>query len=534
MRTLVLGDPLVHLGDEPFIRDGGLVVEDGRIVAVGPRARFESGNYDRIVGGPSHFVLPGFVNCHFHSENGIGEGIYDVIWERANIWVHGAFLEISEEDLYHSILQHLIKLIRGGNTAVVDMYNGNPRLPHFGAEAALRAYEDVGLRVAFGMITRDQNFYVHGDNDEFLSCVPRQLADEVRASPIGHPWPVDEVLESYVELVRAWDRRGDLIRVITAPDWTPACSDDLYRRNRALADEYATGLTTHILETRSEMMYNLERHGKPGARRLAEIGALGPDSVCAHFVWATDEDIDVVAETGAVVASNPASNLRLSSGICRVRDILDRGGRVGFGTDGNSFGGREDFLDELRLAGLLQCRPMERLAEGRISSEKLLRAAAANGARAVRFDDRIGTLTPGKDADLLVLRRDRVFFPPHRFAGSDPLDVIVDRADSTDIESVMIRGRLVMDEGRITTVDEAGVVSAYAEAAATRLWRYSAEQDRYWAKELPAKFEPYVLEFYSRWAGAKLAPGYAYNTTTGPLGPVEKRSRRATSPAGSG
>jgi 5-methylthioadenosine/S-adenosylhomocysteine deaminase len=526
MRTLVVGDPLVHLGDEAYIRDGALVVEDGTITAVGHRAELESGQFDRVVGGSGHLVLPGFVNCHFHSENGIGEGLYDVIWERANIWVHGAFLEISEEDLYISILQHLIRLIRGGNTAVVDMYNGNPRLPYFGAEAALRAYEDAGLRVAFGMITRDRNFYVHGDNEEFLSCVPRQLADEVRASPMGHPWPVDEVLDAYVEMVRRWDRRDDRIRVITAPDWSPACTDELYRRNRALADEYETGLTTHLLETRSEMMFNFEHHGMPGARRLQEIGALGPDSVCAHFVWATDEDIDAIAATGAVVSNNPASNLRLSSGICRMRDILERGGRVGFGTDGNSLAGREDFLDELRLAGLLQNRPTEKLAHGRIASEKLLRSAAVNGARAVRFEERLGSLAPGKDADLLVLRRDRAFFPPERFAGTDPLDVILDRANATDIESVMIRGRLVLDEGRITTVDESKVMSAYAEAAANRLWRHSAEQDRYWAKDLPAKVEPYVLDFYERWAGSKVAPGYEYNTTSGPLGGEERGVRR--------
>ena len=516
MRTLVLGDPVVHLGDEPFVPDGGLVIEDGRVVDVGPRSRFESGSFDEVIGGPDHFVMPGFVNCHFHCECGLGPGVYEMIFERANIWMHSVFINMAEEDLYFGVLNHLIQLVRGGQTAAIDMYYGNPNLPHFGAESALRAYEDIGLRVAFGMITRDQNKYVHQDNEQFLSCLPPHLAAEVRDSPIGYTWPVEDMFASYRTLVGKWDGRDDRIRVILAPDWTPACSDDLYRANRALASEFATGLTTHVLETRSEMTFSFEHYGKAAMRRLKDLGVLGPDTCVAHFVWATDEDIDLLVETGTVASNDPGSNLRLSSGIARVRDILERGGYVGFGTDGISFADREDFFDEIRLAGLLQRRPME-LASGRISSETLLRSAARSGARGVRFEQRLGSLTPGRDADLLVLRRYRVFGPPARYAISNPLDVIVDRADSTDLETVLVRGRAVMRDGTITLVDEAKVRASFAEAAADRLWRYANEQEQRWAAELPAAIEPFVLDFYERWTSEPTAPGYAYNTTTGPI-----------------
>jgi hypothetical protein len=163
------------------------------------------------------------------------------------------------------------------------------------------------------------------------------------------------------------------------------------------------------------------------------------------------------------------------------------------------------------------------LASGRIASETLLRAAAANGARAVRFEDSLGSLTPGKDADLLVVRRDRVFFPPERYSISNPLDVIVDRTDQTDLSSVMVRGRLVLDEGRITGVDEDRIRRAYADAAANRMWRFASEQEKRWALDLPAQIEPYVLEFYERWTSRPVAPGYAYNTTTGPAGTNGRR-----------
>jgi 5-methylthioadenosine/S-adenosylhomocysteine deaminase len=515
MRTLVLGDPVVHLGDDPFIPDGGLVIEDGTITDVGPRSRFEGGDFDEVLGSPQHWVMPGFVNCHFHSECALGQGVYELIFERANIWIHSAFGKMAEEDLYWAVLNHLILLVRGGQTAAIDMYYGNPNLPDFGADAVLRAYEDVGLRVAFGMITRDQNRYVHQADETFLACLPPQLAAEVRESPIGYAWPVEEVFASYRSMAAKWDGRDDRIRVILAPDWTPACSDDLYRANRALANEFATGLTTHALETRSEMSFSFEHYGKSAMRRLNELGVLGPDACVAHFVWATDEDIDLLVETGTVASNDPGSNLRLSAGIARMRDILDRGGHVGFGTDGISFSDREDFFDELRLAGLLQRRPME-LASGRIPSEALLRSAATSGARGVRFESALGSLTPGKDADLLVLRRDRVFGPPERYAPSNPLDVIVDRADSTDLDHVLVRGRALMRDGAVTLVDETQVRTKFAEAAANRLWRYAADERRS-AIELPAELESFVLQFYERWTSEPVAPGYAYNTMSGPI-----------------
>ena len=492
------------------------MIEDGTVIDVGPRSRFEGGTFDEVIGGPDHFVMPGFINCHFHSECSIGQGVYELIFERANIWVHSAFLTISEEDLHAAILNHLILLVRGGQTSAIDMYYGNPNLPHFGAEAALRAYEDIGLRVAFGMITRDQNIYVHQDNEQFLGCLPPHLAAEVRQSPIGYAWPADEVFASYRTLVRKWDGRDDRIRVILAPDWTPACSDELYRRNRALVNEFETGLTSHVLETRSEMSFSFEHYGKSAMRRLHDLGVLGPDMCLAHFVWATDDDIDLLVETGSVASNDPGSNLRLSAGIARVRDILDRGGYLGFGTDGISFADREDFFDELRLAGLLQRRPME-LASGRISSETLLRSAARSGARGVRFEDRLGSLTYGKDADLLVLRRDRVFGPPQRYAISNPLDVIIDRADSTDLETMLVRGKPIMRDGRLTLVDEQKAREAFANAAANRLWRFAGDQERRWALELPQELEPFVLGFYEHWTNEPAAPGYDYNTTTGPL-----------------
>ena len=508
-RYLVLGDPVVCLGAETLIPDGGLVISGATIVAAGPRAAMEAmGPFDRVLGSAGHFVMPGFVNCHYHSELAMGPGLYQHIFEKANVYIQGAVGPIAEEDLYHGILWGLIAAIKGGQTGTVDMYYGRPSLPDFGCEPALRAYQDAGLRTAFGLVSRDQNSYAHEPDDQFLARLPAALAAEVRDSPMGYAWPVDEVMASFERLSSAWHGRSDRIRIVTAPDWTPACSDDLYRRCRQAADEHGTGMITHVLETRSEMLFNLERYGKPAVRRLADLGVLTPATVLEHFVWVTDSELGIFADSGAVASNNPGSNLRLSTGICRVRDIMDAGGRIGFGTDGISFSDRDDFFTELRLAAYLQRVPRD-FGLGRLDSEQVLRAAAVNGAQALGIPAALGSLEPGKYADLLIVDKDRMFFPPGRYDNEPFLDVVLDRAESSDLDTVMVGGRVLMEGGRVTVVDEALVRERFAEAMAERVYRPSAEVRR-WA-ELGALVEPYLPDVYRPWYETPLDPAYIYN-----------------------
>jgi 5-methylthioadenosine/S-adenosylhomocysteine deaminase len=517
-RVLVVGNPVVTLADQAYIDDGALIVEGATIVESGPRAELENkGPFDRVLGSQDHFVMPGFIASHYHSESALGPGLWEMLFERANIYVHPVFKPMDEEIMYKAILVTLMTAIRGGITTTVDAFYGRPGPKNFGIDNALRAYEDLGMRTALGITLRDDNLYVHEPNEDFLKRLPADLAEEVRGSPMGYALPVDDVLAAYADAVGTWDRRDDRIRVLLAPDWTPAVSNGLYQRCRSIATECDTGIMTHALETRSEMQFNIRRYGVTAMQRLHDIGLLGPDVSLSHFVWATDRDIEILADSGAVAASNPGSNLRLSTGVCRVRDILAAGGRLAFGTDAISFSDKDDMLQEVRLASYLQRLPLGAEPEfGRLDSETLLRAAAENGARAARAEDRIGSLAVGKDADLLIMDRKRVFESPARFGISPVLDVILDRADGTDIESVMIAGKLVLDQGTITTVDEQKIRDEYNEEIEKGLFELGGPWAR-WA-ELSFEVEPYLFDFYRPWADESVAAGYQYNTTTGPLG----------------
>ena len=517
-RYLVVGNPVVTLAEEAFIADGALIVEGKKIVESGPRVELEAkGPFDRILGSPDHFVMPGFVASHYHSESALGPGLWEMLFERANIYVHPVFKPMDEEIMYKAILVTLMTAVRGGITTTVDAFYGRPGPKNFGMDNALQAYEDLGMRTALGITLRDENLYVHEANEDFLKRLPDQLAEEVRNSPMGYALPSADVIAAYEDAAGTWDRRDDRLRVLLAPDWTPAVSDDLYRRCRAIATEYDTGIMTHCLETRSEMQYNIRRFGVTAMQRLHDIGLLGPDVSLSHFVWATDRDIEILADSGAVAASNPGSNLRLSTGVCRVRDILDAGGGLAFGTDAISLSDRDDMLQEVRLGAYLQRLPRGPEPEhGRLNSEALLRSAATYGARAARAEDHIGSLAVGKDADLLILDRKRVFDRPARFYVSPVLDVILDRADGTDIETVLIAGQVVLDNGEITTLNEQQIRDEYNEAIAQGLFDLGEPWAR-WA-ELGSEVEPYLFDFYRPWAEEPMVPGYEYNTTTGPVG----------------
>ncbi|MFV0257635.1 MAG: amidohydrolase family protein [Acidimicrobiales bacterium] len=516
-RTLVIGDPVIVLGPgpQPVVADGALVVDDRVVVEVGPREQLEAnGPYDAVIGSADHLVMPGFVNGHFHGGSYAHAGMAQYIFERANVSVHGNRGAVDEEFLHAAYVLSYLDCLKGGQTAVVDFSYGRPEMDQFGNEPILRAYADVGIRAALGFVTRDRNKYVHAPDDHFLSMLPPGLRAEVAASPMGYAWPTGDVVAAYRKLTPRWDGYDGRIRCLLAPDWTPANSDECYLLMRQLADEYDTGIMTHVLETKSEMIFNLKHHGKTAMRRLADLGVLGPDVSVDHFVWATDEDIAILADTGAVAVNNPGSNLRLSAGVCRTRDILDRGGMFCFGTDSIGFSPDEDFFEELRLALYLQRLP-GRLDVGRLDTLHVLDTAAKAGARALRMEDRVGSLRPGKEADLLVLRKDTFMRPTAKFSAMPILDVLVDRAEADNIETVMVAGTVVVQDGRSTVVDEDALWATLEAGIDDGAYR---APDETWARwgELGGEVEPYVFDFFQPWADLPVRQAYTYNAAEAP------------------
>jgi 5-methylthioadenosine/S-adenosylhomocysteine deaminase len=513
-RILLCGDPVVGLGDPPIIPDGAVLVEGNRVSAVGSRTEMieRHGRFAEVLGGPGHVVLPGFVNSHSHTGPALGPGLFDEIFERGSLNMGPGHGPIDPGIVRLKVLGLLIDAVRGGQTSLIDFNYGRWGMPDFAWDHVLAAYHEMGFRVALGVVFRDQNVYAHQPNEDFLRRFSTEIAAEIRDSKIGYAWPVADVVETFENLTSGWHGRGELSHIALAPDWTPACSDDLYRLCRRLADEHGTVISTHALESRSEMVWNLKTHGVVAMRRLADLGLLGPDVSVAHFVWATDEDIRILADTGTIAVTNPGSNLRLASGIARLRPIMERGGRVAFGTDGVSFSDREDFFAEMRLAAQLARTP-DHFLQGRLDSLALLRAAGDNGAAVLGWPGELGRLAPGYLADAIVVSRDRIFHPRGRYDSTPVLDVILDRADQSDVAHVVINGKVVLRDGTFTTVDEQAIRDAMAEAIAAAP-PPSVEARR--GAELAELAAPELERLYEPWYRIPLEPATLYNTARPP------------------
>jgi len=511
-RTLFLGDPVVTLEEgNPYIRNGAVLVDGGRIVEVGPQERFaDHSAFDKVVGSNDKIVMPGLGNAHLHGENAYGKDVYDAVWEKANVWYHEDLTDAPEEDLYIALVYGFLQNIRNGTTCTLDFFYGRPTMPHLASEIQLRAYEDTGLRTALAISNRDQNIYMHRDNEEVLRPLPPEYADMIRSNPVGYAYPLDQSIGAFEAMSKKYHGRHGRLHVILAPDWTPACSDDLLRRNKQLAGEYDTGIQIHLVETKYEMLWNLKTHGKTGPRRLFDLGFLGEEVSAAHCVWPTDDDIKILADTGTTISNNPGSNLRLTSGISPVRDMINAGVRVALGSDGISLNDDNDLFAEMRLGGLLQRLPG--IHSGRIPSETLLRNACRNSPFASRFPD-VGTLKPGWQADIITLDKSRFYWPPEKFPNASPLDVIVDRAMGYDVQDVMIAGELLMEGRKLTKCDEAKVRAQVAEAAP----RIFGVPEKFVAIR-PAVQALYdqLMELYGEWDKEPLPPRYQYNIKSTP------------------
>jgi 5-methylthioadenosine/S-adenosylhomocysteine deaminase len=488
-RTLVEGDALITLGDPAVSGPGAAVVVDGHIDWIGSRDEARRrGPFTRRLGGPGRIVMPGLANAHFHSDFELPSAWAQYPIERSG--PQAARFDGSEELAYLVALSRLIPLARSGQTTILDFVYGRDGLELLGYDALRRAYADLGLRASFGLAMRDESLLAHG-----LDGVPPGVPAGSMSPGYGvTPDAQFEALEALTDLA-AGDPR---LRAMPAPDWTPACSDALLDRCVRVSDELGSGMTMHVLETRRELEYGLRRGGSVMSH-LRDAGVLRTGTSCAHFVWATDEDVAILAETGATAIFNPGSNLRLGSGVARVRAVMASGAAFAFGTDATSFSGREDLFEEIRLAEHLQ-RVTGDLEGGRLSSERLIDGACVAGAAVAGFGA-LGRLEPGAPADLLVIDATAQLAAVSE-DDTDLLDAIIDTTSRDDVEAVLVDGRPIVVERRVVTVDESEIARTLEGAGA---------HVRRLAPRVSQALDRAILAHYRSWPDTILEPGVVMN-----------------------
>jgi len=315
-------------------------------------------------------------------------------------------------------------MIRAGTTTFNDLY-------YFPDTVATRA-EQAGVRACVGMIVLDAPSVWARDADEYIDRGLR-LRDELRHMP--------------------------LITTAFAPHAPYTVSDAPLERLRTFADEFECGVHMHVHESAGEVAESVKRHGVRPLQRLARLGLLGPRLVAVHMTQLSPADIEMAAANGVKVAHCPQSNLKLASGICPVARLTEAGVTVAIGTDGASSNNDLDMLAELQTASLLAKGASDNPAA--LPAFDALKAATLNGAEALGLSRLTGSITPGKQADLIAIdlsspATQPVYHPVSQIAYSAARDQVTD---------VWVAGKRLLDKRRLTTVDETATVAKAAEWA---------------------------------------------------------------------
>lgn len=502
-RLLVRAAKVLTLDPQrPVIDDGAVLTSGESITAVGSYAELrEASAGAREMGGPSFWLLPGFVNAHYHNWRTFSMGATpDGPLEQFMLRMSGFEVpsELEAEFSYLNTIVSAIQLVRSGVACTVDMPYATNHAP------ILNAYHALGLDLIYAPTIRTQLGYVYADDAEFLATVPADLRARVEGRGLG-------LTGSYLDPERYWqdwltlkEAHGERVQFVIAPDGPEWCSETQLKLWRDRADREAACLHLHNSESPMEMQWALKTRGQTMTEYLASIGFLGPTVSCGHGVWYTQHDIELLAAAGVTTVHCPSSNLRLSNGIAPVADYLAGGMHVAIGTDGQGFSDTSDYLEELRLADLLQRTPG--LSTRSLPARTLLEMATVHGARAFGRA-KTGVMQPGHSANLTLLDA-AAMTRPYAWPGHDPHRVILQKARAAHVDTVISRGRILLEGGRITTVDEDDIESRL-RALYTEIWAAQSPQ----RQAILDALEPHVMRFYDHWADIGVASRYSYNRT---------------------
>lgn len=506
MTILVRGRFVIPGADLPALNDGAVVVDNGRITAIGAfRDLAARAPADRVIGSSDHLVMPGLVNSHFHGK-GVSTFQLGYLDDALELWILARKAQ-RPVDIYWDTLLSTVNLVESGVTSVLhSQVMRNPARYEEELDRTLGAYQEAGVRVAFAPDIRWRNNFVYAPDSEFAATLPQPLRGEFeRHVATFEPVVPERYFAAFDALMKRVGLRGPRHRLLFGPlslQWT---GDEEMRAIARRATELGTGLHIHVQESPYQRDLGPRLYGQSLVRRLHELGALTATTTLAHAVWLNDGDLDLMARTGASYAHNLSANLRLKSGISPVIRARDRGVNAALGTDSMTINDDDDFIQEMRLVAKMHRPPG--FYEPDLASRDVLRMATTNGRKAVLFDD-VGELTVGGPADLVTMRLDRMVDRLQE-PGFDPVDLLLYRGKREYIDTVMVGGETLLESGRLTRVDKERVLEALREEA-HRLAGVSRDELRHLMTEL----RPHVQRFYDSWFRDRGEPHYYFNSRT--------------------
>ncbi len=489
-----------------IIEDGAVFQRDGEIIEVGTYASLKSRySPDEEIGSSDFVVIPGLVNAHHHV--GLTPFQLGALDAPLETWIVARW-GFPDVDPYLDTLYCAAEMIESGITTVMH----NQALsrvpaelgPYEASASIIRAYEESGMRVAYSLFHRDQNHLVYEDTDQFLTTLPSELARNVKDYLGARPISLEDYFSVCAELYER--KQSDRTRIFISPHNVHWCSDALLRDIREFGTRHSTGIHIHLNETIYQKMYGTRNWGKSPLAHLYDLGFLGPEVSCAHGVWLTDSDIDILSETGTCICHNPSSNLRLKSGIAPLNRMLEKGVTVAIGIDEAGINDDNDILQEMRLAQKLHRVPG--VASASPSSHQILHLATANGAKVTFFGDEAGTLEAGKRADIVLVSLERIA-EPYLNPDTNIVDALLYRGKGLDVDTVIVDGEVLLRNKKLTRINKEEVGVRLRESLTRPLQPHEARRG-----ELGQQLLPHVQKFFEGWTLDRDAPHYFYNESS--------------------
>lgn len=444
---LILTDAMVLTMDDTrrAFESGFVWLRDGRVHRVGDSTQLgtpPAGVTIRSLAG--RVIMPGLVNCHTHLSNGILRGLYDEmpleVWFSRGMWPVLDALDAKAANAGAELA--LLELMASGVTTIAGGDFGTPHADLL--DGVLEAAHDSGIRAIVSRITVDS-------------------ADETSPSQFI-PAAYRETPQRAVDEVRRLQRQHDSERITVAPEALGVlrCTPEMVTAMHEVAVDSGAPYLMHAASSPEERTEALRRFGHGPISELDRLGVLGPRTLLAHAVWLDDGEIGLLADHGTGISHNPVANAYYASGIARLAELLEAGVPVGLGTDGASTNNGQNVWETMKMAMLFQKQRLERASFG--SAELALELMTRGGAAALHMPERIGSLEPGKAADLIVIDARRAALSPPQTLVSN----LVYANDRHAVRDVYIGGRPVVLDGEHQLLDRERVL-ARAQAAAQRV-----------------------------------------------------------------
>ncbi|MGH7331997.1 MAG: amidohydrolase family protein [Candidatus Rokuibacteriota bacterium] len=493
-------------GAAGIVTDGAVLVSGDHVVEVGNwRALRRRHPRARVVGNGKQLLMPGLVDAHSHGRalSPIQKGVLNDYLE--NNLFDWAYMPVFEPELTAAL--GVVRHVRSGCTTLHHMGfdTDGPRAAEL-CERAIRTYLEGGIRLAFSPGVRNIDKLVL-DSHAFLDTLPPDL--RALAAPLVHI-DSEAVEEAYFSLFHQLHGKFATpdTRILLSPSWAQACTERFLRRAKETADRLAgIPIHMHCLQTPIQKAFSLRKHGLTAVSWLDERGLLDRHVVLGHAIWVTRRDIEILAARGVSVTTHPSCNLGMRNGLAPIYEMARHGVKVALGLDDKTINDDEDAVMELRMLHKLHRVPSYDLRTPALSAFDVLAMGTLNGARAVGFEGQVGALAPGLKADVILVDLDRVLADPWFSSDVSIAEAFIHRAMGADVNTVVIGGRVVMEDRRFRTID---VKSLYREIRKAARSIPPFQRAR---AEMLQRLKPYAQTWYNGWLEDKAAsPFYVLNS----------------------